>query len=91
MLFWSAGAAQCGICTPGMLVSATALLECNQAPNESEVMDALGGVLCRCTGYRKIVSAVLDASVSHTALSSESGDRVAAKTNGDIACCRPRA
>ena len=44
------GAAQCGICTPGMLVSAVALLEQNQAPTESEVMDALGGVLCRCTG-----------------------------------------
>lgn len=55
------GAAQCGICTPGMLVSAVALLEQNQAPTESEVMDALGGVLCRCTGYRKIVTAVLDA------------------------------
>ena len=55
------GAAQCGICTPGMLVSAVALLEQNQAPTESEVMDALGGVLCRCTGYRKIVNAVLDA------------------------------
>src|SRR5215471_9038159 len=55
------GAAQCGICTPGMLVSAVALVEQNQAPTESEVMDALGGVLCRCTGYRKIVSAVLDA------------------------------
>ena len=81
--FLEHGAAQCGICTPGMLVSATALLECNQAPNESEVMDALGGVLCRCTGYRKIVSAVLDASVSHTALSSKNGDRVAAKTNGE--------
>ena len=55
------GAAQCGICTPGMLLSAVALLEQNQAPTESEVMDALGGVLCRCTGYRKIVNAVLDA------------------------------
>jgi len=55
------GAAQCGICTPGMLVAAAALLEQNAAPNESEVMDALGGVLCRCTGYRKIVRAVVDA------------------------------
>lgn len=55
------GAAQCGICTPGMLVAATALLEHNQAPSEGEVMDAIGGVLCRCTGYRKIVAAVLDA------------------------------
>ena len=55
------GAAQCGACTPGMLVAATALLENNRAPGENEVMDALGGVLCRCTGYRKIISAVLDA------------------------------
>ena len=55
------GAAQCGACTPGMLVSATALLERNSAPSEAEVMDAIGGVLCRCTGYRKIISAVRDA------------------------------
>jgi aldehyde oxidoreductase len=55
------GAAQCGACTPGMLVSATALLERNASPSEVDVMDALGGVLCRCTGYRKIINAVLDA------------------------------
>jgi aldehyde oxidoreductase len=55
------GAAQCGACTPGMLVSATALLERHSTPTESDVMDALGGVLCRCTGYRKIIAAVLDA------------------------------
>jgi aldehyde oxidoreductase len=55
------GAAQCGACTPGMLVAATALLEKNNSPSESDVMDALGGVLCRCTGYRKIIDAVLDA------------------------------
>jgi aldehyde oxidoreductase len=52
------GAAQCGICTPGMLVAATALLDRVSAPSEQEVMDALGGVLCRCTGYRKIIDAV---------------------------------
>ncbi len=55
------GAAQCGICTPGMLVSAAALLRVTPAPTEQQVMDALGGVLCRCTGYRKIVAAVMDA------------------------------
>src|SRR5437660_8214100 len=55
------GAAQCGACTPGMLVSAIALLERNPAPSEIDVMDALGGVLCRCTGYRKIITAVRDA------------------------------
>src|SRR6267378_4378822 len=54
------GAAQCGICTPGMPVSATALLEHNAQLTEADVKDALGGVLCRCTGYRKIINAVLD-------------------------------
>jgi len=54
------GAAQCGICTPGMLMAATDLLARVPSPTEPEVLDALGGVLCRCTGYRKIVEAVLD-------------------------------
>jgi CO/xanthine dehydrogenase Mo-binding subunit/aerobic-type carbon monoxide dehydrogenase small subunit (CoxS/CutS family) len=55
------GAAQCGICTPGMLLAATALLERDERPAEPAVQDALGGVLCRCTGYRKIIAAVCDA------------------------------
>ena len=55
------GAAQCGICTPGMLVSAAALLRERPLPSEEQVRDALGGVLCRCTGYRKIIAAVADA------------------------------
>ncbi|HTV58762.1 MAG TPA: molybdopterin cofactor-binding domain-containing protein [Verrucomicrobiae bacterium] len=59
--FLHSGAAQCGACTPGMLVAATALLESNSSPSETEVMDALGGVLCRCTGYRKIITAVMEA------------------------------
>ena len=54
------GAAQCGICTPGMLMAAGDLLARTPSPTEPEVLDALGGVLCRCTGYRKIVEAVLD-------------------------------
>ena len=57
------GAAQCGICTPGMMVSAAALLSHNLAPSRAEVEDALGGVLCRCTGYRKIIDAVLEAAL----------------------------
>jgi CO/xanthine dehydrogenase Mo-binding subunit/aerobic-type carbon monoxide dehydrogenase small subunit (CoxS/CutS family) len=52
------GAAQCGICTPGMLMAATDLLGRNAEPTEEEIADALGGVLCRCTGYRKIIDAV---------------------------------
>ena len=54
------GAAQCGICTPGMLMAASDLLARVPDPDEAAVRDALGGVLCRCTGYRKIVEAVLD-------------------------------
>lgn len=59
--FLSHGAAQCGACTPGLLVAATALLDRTPYPSEAETQDALGGVLCRCTGYRKIVAAVMDA------------------------------
>jgi len=59
--FIAQGAAQCGACTPGMLLAATALLERNARPSEQEVMDAIGGVLCRCTGYRKIIEAVFAA------------------------------
>jgi aldehyde oxidoreductase len=59
--FQAHGAAQCGICTPGMLMAATDLLNRNPGPTENEVLDGLGGVLCRCTGYRKIVEAVLAA------------------------------
>jgi aerobic-type carbon monoxide dehydrogenase small subunit (CoxS/CutS family) len=57
--FLAHGAAQCGICTPGMMVAASALLAENPAPNRQDVEDALGGVLCRCTGYSKIIDAVL--------------------------------
>jgi aldehyde oxidoreductase len=57
--FVSHGAAQCGICTPGMLMAATDLLRRVPRPTEAEVLDGLAGVLCRCTGYRKIVDAVL--------------------------------
>lgn len=55
------GAAQCGICTPGMLMAAAELLAQVPRPTESEAQQALGGVLCRCTGYRKILAAVCDA------------------------------
>ena len=53
------GAAQCGICTPGMLMAAADLLARETRPTRAQAMDALGGVLCRCTGYQKIVEAVL--------------------------------
>ncbi len=56
--FHAQGAAQCGVCTPAMLLAATALLRKNARPSEIDIEDALGGVLCRCTGYRKIIEAV---------------------------------
>jgi len=57
--FCAMGAAQCGICTPGMLMAASDLLARNARPSEEDVKDALAGVLCRCTGYQKIVEAVM--------------------------------
>jgi carbon-monoxide dehydrogenase small subunit len=59
--FLQVGGVQCGFCTPGMLISATALLRENATPTEDEVRLALSGNLCRCTGYQKIVGAVLSA------------------------------
>ena len=59
--FLAHGAAQCGICIPGMLMAAQELLRRGARPSRAEVEDALGGVLCRCTGYAKIVDAVLAA------------------------------
>lgn len=60
--FMHEGAAQCGFCTPGMIMNSTALLEKNPKPNDEEIRQALSGTLCRCTGYRKIVKAVETAS-----------------------------
>ncbi len=57
--FLELGGVQCGFCTPGMLVSATALLAANPSPSEDEVRIGLSGNLCRCTGYDGIVKAVL--------------------------------
>nr|WP_235046830.1 2Fe-2S iron-sulfur cluster-binding protein [Arthrobacter nitrophenolicus] len=54
-------ALQCGFCTAGFLMSATELLESNPSPTRDEVIEALSGNLCRCTGYQTIVEAVLDA------------------------------
>ena len=53
------GAIQCGFCTPGMVMSATALLEDNPKPTEDEVRMGIAGNICRCTGYTKIVEAIL--------------------------------
>ena len=60
--FAETGAAQCGYCTPGILLGARALLNRNPTPTEDEIREALAGNLCRCTGYAKIVEAVTVAS-----------------------------
>jgi carbon-monoxide dehydrogenase small subunit len=57
--FAETGGVQCGFCTPGMVLSARALLDENPNPTEAEVRRALSGNLCRCTGYSKIVEAVM--------------------------------
>jgi carbon-monoxide dehydrogenase small subunit len=57
--FINYGAIQCGYCTPGMILSAKALLDRNPTPTEQEVREAIAGNLCRCTGYVKIVEAIL--------------------------------
>jgi len=59
--FLQEGGVQCGFCTPGMLMSSKALLDANPAPTEADVRQALGGNLCRCTGYSKILRAVMAA------------------------------
>jgi len=56
------GAIQCGMCTPGMILTSKALLDENPYPTEMEVREAISGNLCRCTGYVKIVEAILDVS-----------------------------
>jgi carbon-monoxide dehydrogenase small subunit len=56
--FCEAHGLQCGYCTPGMLIAAQALLDSNPDPTEAQIRDAIGGNLCRCTGYQQIVEAV---------------------------------
>ncbi|HDQ00493.1 MAG TPA: (2Fe-2S)-binding protein [bacterium] len=58
--FLKHGAVQCGFCTPGMLMSAYALLSKNPNPTEAEVKEAIAGNLCRCTGYKQIIDAILE-------------------------------
>ena len=83
------GAAQCGICTPGMLMAAVDLLSRTPHPSRSDVETGLGGVLCRCTGYAKIITAVCDAGQGGAPLPTDGlGQRVerldgAAKVAGD--------
>ena len=59
--FMDEGAVQCGFCTPGVILTAKAFLDSNPNPNESRIREAISGNLCRCTGYDKIVRAIMSA------------------------------
>jgi carbon-monoxide dehydrogenase small subunit len=63
--FMRHGAVQCGYCTPGFLMAARAFLSENPRPTRPEIVDALRGNLCRCTGYKKIIDAVADAALQY--------------------------
>ena len=64
--FIEMGAVQCGFCTPGMIMATAGLLAKNPNPNETQIRQGLAGNLCRCTGYQKIVDAVLCAATDRT-------------------------
>jgi aerobic carbon-monoxide dehydrogenase small subunit len=68
--FLKIGAIQCGFCTPGMILSAKALLEENPETSLQDIHDALAGNICRCTGYEKIIEAVMTAKQTYNALAS---------------------
>ena len=65
--FVKEGGAQCGICTPGILMAAHALLEANLQPGESEIRESIAGNICRCTGYQRIVESIRHASKEQAA------------------------
>ena len=75
--FLDHGAVQCGYCTPAMLLCAKALLERSPKPTEAEVREVLSGVLCRCTGYKKPVEAILAASEATPKPRAKTGRRAA--------------
>jgi aldehyde oxidoreductase len=79
--FLARGAAQCGICTPGMIMAAADLLARNPSPSPREIEDGIGGVLCRCTGYIKIIEAIGDVArgANAAALVAEVGQAVGAR------------
>jgi aerobic-type carbon monoxide dehydrogenase small subunit (CoxS/CutS family) len=80
------GAIQCGFCTPGMVMSAVALLEHNPCPTEQEVRTAISGNLCRCTGYQSIVRAILAAAGAPAAGTAATSTAAGATQSGRAGC-----
>ncbi|HEX4825072.1 MAG TPA: (2Fe-2S)-binding protein [Candidatus Polarisedimenticolaceae bacterium] len=83
--FADLGAAQCGYCTPGFLLTAKHLLEANPSPTRDEIADALSGNLCRCTGYNQIFEAVEEAAARLRGERTEAGSERWAKTGDPLA------
>jgi aerobic carbon-monoxide dehydrogenase small subunit len=75
--FWNEHGLQCGFCTPGFIMTATALLRSNPNPSEEQIRKGLEGNLCRCTGYTNIVKAVQSASKSASTAASQTANGVA--------------
>jgi Aerobic-type carbon monoxide dehydrogenase, small subunit CoxS/CutS homologs len=73
--FLETGAAQCGICTPGMLMSACAYVDAGGGPDEDAIRDAIAGNLCRCTGYTKIIEAIALAAAGNARHAGNGGHR----------------
>jgi len=82
--FIAHGAVQCGFCIPGVLVAAKALLERHPDPSEEEIVEALGGHLCRCGGYRAMSEAVRTAAAAMAAAHAESADGSGFKRGGAL-------
>ena len=74
--FVEAGGTQCGICTPGMLLSAEVLLRRNDDPNDAEIREAVAGNVCRCTGYQRIVESVKEAARRRRLARVQPGERL---------------
>ena len=81
--FADLGAAQCGYCTPGFLVTAKALLDEHPHPTRDQIKDALSGCLCRCTGYQQIFEAV-EAAITWSAVTSRSASLSGERSPGDV-------
>lgn len=85
--FMEVGAAQCGYCTPGMILSAKALLDENIQASKEDIREAISGNLCRCTGYEKIVAGVLAAQQKLQASSSQEVNTVLQERTGEKSEC----
>jgi carbon-monoxide dehydrogenase small subunit len=81
--FLETGGAQCGICTPGMLMAAQAYLDAGGGPDDGSIREAIAGNLCRCTGYTKIVEAIARAATDGSTIGGFAGPTTGSRPGGD--------